>query len=81
MAFQFKILEPETLEAVGVPMAVESCTTLKLSVNVEPLVPVKRLKRCYPSRSLGVYENVAAPFCMPLRCTAFDCYSEVVRTP
>ena len=31
-------------------------------------------------RILGVYENVAALFCMPLRCTAFDCYSEVART-
>jgi hypothetical protein len=30
---------------------------------------------------VGVYENVAVLFCMPLRCTAFDCNSEVARTP
>ena len=29
----------------------------------------------------GVYENVAALFCMPLRCTAFDCDGEGARTP
>ena len=28
----------------------------------------------------GVYENVATLFCMPLRCTAFDCTNEVART-
>jgi cytochrome c biogenesis protein CcmG/thiol:disulfide interchange protein DsbE len=30
---------------------------------------------------LGVYENVAALFCVPLHCTAFDCDSEGARTP
>jgi hypothetical protein len=25
----------------------------------------------------GVYENVAALFCVPLHCTAFDCDGEV----
>ncbi len=30
---------------------------------------------------VGVYENVAAPFCMPLHCTAFDCNGEGARTP
>jgi len=30
---------------------------------------------------LGVYENVAALFCVPLDCTAFDCSGEGARTP
>jgi hypothetical protein len=32
-------------------------------------------------RRPGVYENVAALFCVPLHCTAFDCDGEVARTP
>ena len=32
-------------------------------------------------RRRGVYENVAALFCMPLRCTAIDCNGEGARTP
>ena len=39
----------------------------------------KRVRR-YPSHFLGVYENVAALFCVPLHCTAFDCDGEVART-
>jgi hypothetical protein len=29
----------------------------------------------------GVYENVAALFCVPLRCTAIDCNGKDARTP
>jgi len=29
--------------------------------------------------SEGVPKNVPASICMPLRCTAFDCYSEIAR--
>src|SRR5216683_7435690 len=46
----------------------------------------KRIARghnsCHPCGNIPtqnpplVYENLAAPFCIPLRCTAFDCYSE-----
>ena len=32
-------------------------------------------------RRSGVYENVAALFCIALHCTAFDCDGEVARTP
>lgn len=33
------------------------------------------------NRQLGVYENVAALFCVPLHCIAFDCDGEGARTP
>ena len=36
--------------------------------------------RPHPSVTTGIAKNVAAPFFVPLRCTAFDCYSEVART-
>ena len=32
-------------------------------------------------RRPGVYENVAALFCVPLHCTAFDCDGEDAQTP
>jgi hypothetical protein len=28
-----------------------------------------------------VDQNVAAPVCLPLHCTAFHCYGEAARTP
>ena len=31
--------------------------------------------------SKGVPKNVPSLFCMPLRCTAFDCDGEGARTP
>ena len=62
-----------------------SCHETEHSLPAVSASSRRRIRKTAPlpdsiERPLAVYENVAALFCTPLRCTAFDCYRTVART-